>query len=122
MTTSTIESHLTDLEKWGYYLQLKKQKHIKDIIDDIRWPILDPKDPIKYDAMEWIIESYMETLPDFEKRLVAIEEHLEKGLPEGKPFIRPEERPAVGDEMLQQLSDSVLRLNERLESIENKIQ
>lgn len=103
-------------------------ENIKNIVDTLKYlprplpvPFPDPIGPVKYDAIDWIVRSYLETLPAINQRIEKIEEHLEQGLPEGKPFIRPQERPSVGDESLQQLADSIVRLNERLDSIEKKL-
>jgi hypothetical protein len=106
---------------------------LKEITDNwnrqlaIDWPIPTPKPlpdpigPIKYDLQDWLVRSYLETIPAVMQRVQAMEQHLEKDLPEGKPFIRAQERPPVGDEVVQQLSDGIRRLNERLDALEKKL-
>lgn len=55
------------------------------------------------------------------QRIDAIEEHLEKGLAEGKPFIRPQERPDVGASAIQELTEGVRKLSDRLGKLETRL-
>ncbi len=112
-------SLVTDIKPW---LDIKPEvdalKHLNLRLTP-PWP--DPIGPVKLDAIDWIVRSYINTLPAIARHIEAIEVHLEQGLSEGKPFIRPQERPSVGGEAFQELTDSIMRLNERLDSIEKKL-
>jgi hypothetical protein len=85
----------------------------------VPWP--DPIGPVKLEALDWLVASYVQTLPAVIQRLEAIEQHLEQGLQEGQPFIRAKERPNVGEHALQELSQGIQRLNERMDAIEKRL-
>lgn len=107
--------------------RVKDFTDFKDISDTIKYfrlslPLpIDPIGPIKYDVADRLLQSYFEMLPVLARHIDAIEDHLEKGFAEGKSFIRPEERPAVGNEILHQFTESVKLLNGRLEKIEKQL-
>lgn len=99
-------------------------KHVKDQVDSIQWRkhpdvILDPLGPVKYDAYEGILRSYLEALPQVAQRIDAIETHLESA--EGKPFIRPAQRPEVGAGVVGGLAETVRLLDQRLAKLESKL-
>lgn len=106
-------------------------KEIKDIsdgkldIDAIRWAkilkgpeIPDRFGPIKYDAYEGIWRSYLDLMPVVAQRIDAIEEYLVTGLPGGKPFIRPEERPDVAAGALTEVAETMRLLEQRVAKLE----
>jgi hypothetical protein len=97
-------------------------KNLKDQVDRLNitwrpgWD--DPIGPVKLDYLEHLLRSYLEVIPRVAHTLDAVVDHLEKGLPEGKPFIRSELRPDVGADGLNDLSGTLRLLDERLSKLE----
>lgn len=98
----------------------------KDINDAIRYSkgflkdyILDKYGPVKYDAFEQLLTTYLTVLPEVAERIDAIEQHLEKGIQEGRSFIRSEERPDVGAGAYENLPQALELINKRLDQIES---
>lgn len=100
-------------------------KYLRDLIryeKVTKYPDLrDPFGPIKYDVYEAILESYAQVLPQVAQRIEAIEEHLEKGVAEGRSFVRSAERPDVGGEAFEGLNETMKLMGERLDRIENAL-
>ena len=98
----------------------------KDIADSLRytrlvplpWP--DPIGPIKYDAYEGLLRSYAEMMPRVAQQIDSIQMFLEKDFAQGKPYVRPEERPDVGADALTEVVKSVRLLEERLSKLESR--
>lgn len=107
---------------------LKEIKDIGDGKNDIdakryaevfkRAELPDPIGPVKYDAFEHILRSYLDLLPRVTQTLDAVVDHLERGLPEGKPFVRAQERPDVGADAIGQMAATVRLLDERISKLE----
>ena len=98
---------------------------VKDVVDSLRymerrfpipWP--DPHGPVKYDAYEGIMRSYLDTMPRVAQRIDSIETFLEKDLSQGKPYVRAEERPDVGADALTEMAKAVRLLEERMSKLE----
>ncbi len=94
---------------------LIKDLHIfdKDLREHvhIRWP-----DWVKREPPYELIQSYLEQIA---QHVEAIEVHLEGTQAGGKAFVRPQERPAVGNEALG--ADAVRGLEQRIEKIERSL-
>lgn len=82
--------------------------------------IRDPSGPIKYDVFDQILRSYLDLLPRVTQTLDAVVDHLEHGAPEGKPFVRPDQRPEVGVEAINDLVATVSLLSERVSKLEGR--
>jgi hypothetical protein len=92
---------------------------IKDHVDSLKPHegfFRDPIGPIKLEAIDFVLRNFAEQIGN---RLEAIENHLEKG--QGTPFIRVQERPDVGGAALQDLTQNLRKLNERLDRLESRI-
>src|SRR5262249_55967702 len=96
----------------------------KPDIVDAQWPgkypEVDPYGPHKFDAHEYIARSYLDLMPKVTQTLDAITEHLEHGIREGKPFVRPQERPDVEGGAYEQLTSTIRLLDERLSTLERQ--
>lgn len=79
--------------------------------------VWDPLGPVKLEAIDFILQNFTEQIV---KRLGAVEAYLEKGVGQGTPFIRVQERPDVGGAALQDLSENLRKLNERLDKLERR--
>lgn len=91
-------------------------KHVRDgfqLGDELR--IKDPLGPVKYDLPDEVLRSYARSI-GVEQRLGEIESYLENG--EGKPFVRRERRPEVGQDVFGQLLDEVKLLHEKVGQLE----
>jgi hypothetical protein len=99
------------------------QNLLKDYFDSLRYIqpklIPDPIGPIKYDAFDRIMASYLQLMPMVAQRLDSIEAYLEQGVSEGKPYVRSEERPDVGGGALTELVETVRLLDQRLSKLES---
>ena len=74
---------------------------------------------IKREAPDDIIWGRLEViLKDIAQHVDVIEEHLEKGAPAGKSFVRFQERPSVGGGELEQVMEPIRLLGQRLDRIE----
>jgi ubiquinone biosynthesis protein UbiJ len=102
----------------GNSLTVDISKRIADATFVKAFEIPDRFGPIKYDIPDQIWRTYLELLPAVAQRIDAIEQHLEKGIAEGRSFVRPQERPDVGGGAVNDLSEQVRQLNQRLEKIE----
>ncbi len=80
----------------------------------------DPIGPRKYDVPDRILRSYLDLLPRVTQTLDAVVDHLEHGAPEGKPFVRPDQRPEVGVEAINDLVATVSLLSERVSKLEGR--
>jgi hypothetical protein len=83
-------------------------------------------DPVKREAPDVFRRGYQEViLPQLQQvahHIEAIEKHLESdAIAKGKAFVRPEERPAVGKEMLNEVLEPLKLLSERLDRVEQKL-
>lgn len=86
----------------------------KDLRENIhiRWP-----DWVKREPPYELIQGYLEQIA---RHIEAIEVHLEQNVQAGgKAFVRPQERPAVGNEALA--TDAVRGLEQRLERLERSL-
>jgi len=101
----------------GNSLTADISKRIADVTFVKGFEIPDRFGPVKYDIPE-IWRTYIELLPAVAQRIDAIEQHLEKGVAEGRSFVRPQERPDVGGVAVHDLSEQLRQLNQRLEKIE----
>ncbi len=109
-----------DIKDHKEFKEFKDQKDQAEIELKPRIP-WDPIGPVKYDVADRLLQSYLELLPAVAQRIDAIEEHLEKGVPEGKPFVRPTERPDVGGQAFGDMAKAVSLLGDRLAKIEKKL-
>lgn len=110
----------------GRLKEIKDGKESKEIADTIRylptrlpipWP--DPIGPVKYDAFEGIMRSYLDLMPRVAQRIDSIETFLEGDLAEGKPYVRSEERPDVGADALSEVVETVRLLDQRISKLES---
>jgi hypothetical protein len=69
------------------------------------------------DAMQYLARSVIE----YERRLHTVEKYLEEGAPQGKSFVRREERPAVGGVEVREIEKDLAAINERLSAIEKSL-
>lgn len=70
------------------------------------------------DAMHYLARSVIE----YERRLDTVEKYLEEGAPQGKSFVRREERPEVGGGAeVREIEKDLAALNERLSAIEKSL-
>ena len=95
-------------------------KNAKDIVDHLY-----------YEVKWWEIWPPKREPPDFSifieisklaSRLEAVEGYLEKDIGAGKSFVRSQERPMVGAEILQKITQTVELLGSRLEEVERRLQ
>lgn len=91
----------------------------RDYLENYLQPsfVWDPIGPIKLEAIDHILRDFTEQIV---RRLDAIENHLERGVAQGTPFIRTQERPDVGGAALHGLSENIRKLNERLDKLESR--
>ena len=102
----------------GYQLSKDVSDMTLQKAPDLVW---DRIGPVKYDIAERLLESYLKLIPEVAKHIENIEVYLEKDFAAGKPFIRPGERPAVGNDVLNKVMKSVSLLDARLDRIEAKL-
>lgn len=94
-------------------------KDARDTIPIFRWQ------DVKREPSDAVIFSHLELmLTDVAQHIEAVESYLENGkLAGGKSFIRPQERPAVGDEALgRELQTFEHRLQRIERSLGDKLQ
>lgn len=108
-----------DIKDYTDIRQYHDFKHYSDVTRGFEIP--DRIGPVKYDIADQLLRSYLDLLPVVAQRIDTIEQHLESGLAEGKPFIRPQERPDVGSAAIQELTEGVRKLSDRLGKIEGRL-
>jgi hypothetical protein len=102
----------------GNSLTADISKRIADTTFVKAFEIPDRFGPVKYDIPDQIWRTYLELLPAVAQRIEAIEQHLEKGVAEGRSFVRPQERPDVGGGAVNDLLEHVRHLTQRLDKID----
>jgi hypothetical protein len=102
----------------GNSLTADVSKRIADATFVKAFEIPDRFGPVKYDIPDQLWRTYLELIPAVAQRIDTIEQHLEKGIGAGKSFIRTQERPDVGGGAVNDLSEQVRLLNQRLDKIE----
>lgn len=97
-------------------------KQLKDQVDHLNVKLSpefpDPVGPVKLDVLEHLLRSYLDVLPRVTRTLDAVVDHLEEGIAEGKPFVRPESRPDVGSGALSEMTSTLRLLEERISKLE----
>jgi len=103
--------------------EIKDLNDTKDIVDTIHYIppklIPDPIGPVKLDAFDRIMSSYLQLMPKVAQRIDSMEAYLEEGVAEGKPYVRSDERPEVGAGTLNELVENIRLIDQRLSKLES---
>ena len=92
---------------------------IKDVADiTVQYLPVDWRGPVKLEPPDSILRSTLELAAHVE----AIEHYLEKGLATGQSFVRQDQRPSVGAEVLNQALEPIRLLDQRVTALERQRQ